>query len=67
MQTYDESGFSRYFCSDTVFNLSKRVFLGIEIKILEKSLDYALIQRKFNKLELNSDSEGFFKCIRIKC
>ena len=50
-----------------LFNLSKRVFLGIEIKILEKSLDYALIQRKFNKLELNSDSEEFFRCIRIKC
>ena len=50
-----------------LFNLSKRVFLGIEIKILEKSLEYALIQRKFNKLELNSDSEEFFRCIRIKC
>ena len=35
---------SVYFCSDTVFNLSKRVLSDMEIKILEKGLDYAPVQ-----------------------
>ena len=30
---------SGYFCSDTVFNLSKKVLSDMEIKILEKGLD----------------------------
>ena len=34
---------SGYFCSDTVFNLSKKVLPDSEIKVLEKGLDYALI------------------------
>ena len=38
-----------YFCSDTVFNLSRRVLTEIEIKILEKVLDYAPIQNKINE------------------
>ena len=37
---------SGYFCSDTVFNLSKKVLPDIEIKILEEGLDYAPIQTK---------------------
>ena len=32
-----------YFCSDTVFNLSKKVLSDAEIKVLEKRLDYAPI------------------------
>ena len=35
-----------YFCSDTVFNLSNRVLTDIEIKVLEKGLDFAPLQRK---------------------
>ena len=51
----DESRLSGYFCSDTVFNLSKRVLSETEIKILEKGLDYAPIQRKINEPELKTD------------
>ena len=50
---------SGYFCSDTVFNLSKKVLSDMEIKILEKGLDYAPIQIKINKPELRRDFEDF--------
>ena len=50
---------SGYFCSDTVFNLSRRVLTETEIKILEKGLDYAPIQNKINELELKQDFEEF--------
>ena len=40
-----------YFCSDTAFNLSKKVLSDAEIKLLEKGLDYAPIQRKINEPE----------------
>ena len=44
--TTGESRLSGYFCSETVFNLSNRVLSDAEIRILEKGLDYAPIQRK---------------------
>ena len=47
------------FCSDTVFNLSKKVLTDIEIKVLEKGLDYAPIQNKINEPELRRDFEEF--------
>ena len=50
---------SRYFCSDTVFNLSKKVLTDIEIKVFEKGLDYAPIQNKINEPELRRDFEEF--------
>ena len=37
---------SEYFCSDAVFNSSWKVSMDNEIKVLEKGLDYAPIQRK---------------------
>ena len=37
---------SGYFCSDTVFNLTKKVLTDIEIKVFEKGLDYAPIQKQ---------------------
>ena len=43
--TTNESRFSGYFCSESVFNLSNRVLSDAEIGILEKVLDYAPIQR----------------------
>ena len=46
-----------HFCSDTVFNLSKRVLSEHEIKVLEKGLDFAPIQRKINEPELREDFE----------
>ena len=39
------------FCSDAVFNLNKKVLSNMEIKILEKGLDYAPIQNKLNEPE----------------
>ena len=62
----DESRLSGYFCSDTVFNLSKRVLSETEIKILEKGLDYAPIQRKINEPKLKNDIEEFCRRMRIK-
>ena len=50
---------SGYFCSDTVFNLSKKVLSDMEIKILEKGLDYVAIQSKINQPELRRDFEDF--------
>ena len=35
-----------YFCSDTLFNFSNRVLTDLEIKVLEKDLDFATIQGK---------------------
>ena len=57
---------SGYFCSDTVFNLSKKVLSDMEIKILEKGLDYAPIQNKTNKPKLRRDFEDFARRMRLK-
>ena len=46
---------SGYFCSDTVFNLSKKVLPDMGIKLLEKGLDYGPIQNKINEPELRRD------------
>ena len=62
----DESRLSGYFCSNTIFDLSKRVLSETEIKILEKGLDYAPVQRKINEPELKSDFEEFCRRMRIK-
>ena len=53
-----------YFCSDTVFNLSRKVLTDTEIRILEKGLDFAPIQNKINESELRSDFEEF--CCRMR-
>ena len=55
-----------YFCSDTVFNLSNRVLSDNEIKVLEKGLDFAPIQRKINEPELRRDFDDFCRRMRIK-
>ena len=57
---------SGYFCSDTVFNLSRRVLTEIGIKILEKGLDYAPIQNKINEPEVKQDFEEFCRKMRLK-
>ena len=43
-----------YFCSETTFNLSNWVLTDTEIKVLEKDLDFAPIQKKINEPELRS-------------
>ena len=50
-----ENRLTGYFCSDTVFNLSKKVLSNAEIKALEKGLDYAPIQNKINEPELRRE------------
>ena len=35
-----------HFCSDTIFNISHRILSDAAIKVLEKGLDFAHIQRK---------------------
>ena len=55
-----------YFCSDTVFNLSEKVLTDIEIKVLEKALDYAHIQNNINEPQLRRDFEEFCRRMRLK-
>ena len=62
----DESRLSGYFCSDTAFNISKKVLSETEIKILEKALDYASMQKKINEPELKSDFEEFCRRRQMK-
>ena len=39
-----------YFCSKTIFNLSKKILTKAEIKVLEKGLDFAPIQKTLKRL-----------------
>ena len=64
--TANENRLTGYCCSDTFFNLSNRVLSDNEIKVLEKGLDFAPIQRKINEPELRSDFGEFYHRIRIK-
>ena len=57
---------SGYFSSNAVFNLSKKVLSDMEIKILEKGLDYSPIQDKINEPELTRDFEDFARPMRFK-
>ena len=47
------------FCSDTVFNLSKKLLTDTEIRVLEKCLDFSPIQNKINEPKLRTDFEDF--------
>ena len=62
----EDNRISGYFCSDTVFNLSRRVLSEDEIKVLEKGLDFAPIQNKVNESELRKDFDEFYRRMRIK-
>ena len=62
----EESRSKVYFCLDTVFNLSSRALSEDEIRVLEKGLDFAPIQRKVNEPELRRDFEEFCRKMRIK-
>ena len=55
-----------HFCSDTIFNLSYRVLSDAEIKVLEKGLDFAPIQKKINEPELREDFEEFCHRMRVR-
>ena len=51
----EKNRLSGYFCSDTIFNLTRNVLTDSEIKVLEKGLEYAPIQSKINEPELRND------------
>ena len=50
---------AEYFCSKTVFNLSKKALTKTEIKVLDKGLDFAPIQKTLTEPELRKDFEEF--------
>ena len=55
-----------FFCSKTVFNLSKKILTEAELKVLEKGLDFAPIQKTLNEPELRKDFEKFSRRMRCK-
>ena len=61
-----ESRLTGQFSSETIFNLSHRVLTDAEIKILEKGLDFAPLQRKINEPELKQDFQHICKSMRLK-
>ena len=62
----DEGRLSGVFCSKSVFNLSHKILTEIEIKVLEKGLDFAPVQRTLNEPELRKDFEEFRRRMRCK-
>ena len=55
-----------HFCSDAIFNLSRRILTETEIKVLEKGLDFPPIQNKINEPELRTDFNEFCRRMRTK-
>ena len=49
-----------------MFNLSNRVLSDAEIRVLEKGLDYAPIQRKMNESEFIHDFNDFCRRMRLE-
>ena len=49
-----------------MFNLSNRVLTDIEIKVLEKGVDFVPIQRKTNEPALRQDFAEFCRQMRTK-
>ena len=59
-----EGRLSGYVCSEIALNLYRKILINAEIKILEKSLNFAPVERKINKPELRSDFEEFYGKVR---
>ena len=55
-----------YFCSKSVFNISKKVLTETEISVLENGLDFAPIQKSLNEPELRKDFEEFSQKMQCK-
>ena len=53
-------------CSDSVFNLSKKVLTETEIRVLEKGLGFAPAPTKINETELRTDFNKFARKMRCK-
>ena len=55
-----------HFCSDSVFNLSRRILAETDIKVLEKGLNFTPIQNKINEKELRADFNEFCRRMGTK-
>ena len=64
--TTSESRLTGYFCSEIIFSFSNRVLTDAEIKVLEKGLDIAPIQRKINEPEHKQDFNDFCRRMPLK-
>ena len=64
--TPSESSLTRYLSSETIFSLSHGVLTYAKIKILEKELDFAPIQRKINEPKHKHDFNEFCRRMRSK-
>ena len=62
----NKGGLVEYFCSNNAFNPSRKVLTDIEIKVLEKGLDFASMQNKINEPELRFDFEEFSQSMTTK-
>ena len=49
-----------------IFNLSKKIVTEAEIKLLEKGLEFAPIQKTLNGPELRNDFQEFSRRLRCK-
>ena len=64
--TPSESSLTRYLSLETIFSLSHGVLTYAKIKILEKELDFAPIQRKINEPKHKHDFNEFCRRMRSK-
>ena len=55
-----------YFCSKSMFNLSKKVLTETEIRVLEKSLGFAPTPTKIDETDLRADFNEFARKMRCK-
>ena len=55
-----------YFCSKSVFNLSKKVLTETEIRVLEKGLGFAPTPTKIKKTDLGADFNEFARKMTCK-
>ena len=55
-----------FFCSETVFNLSKKILTEAKIKVSEKSLNFASIRKTLNELKLRKNFVEFSRRMRYK-
>ena len=61
-----DEGWISVFCSKTIFNLSHIILTETEIKLLEKGLDFAPVQKTLNEPELRKDFDEFYRRMRCK-
>ena len=64
--TTTDNRLCEYFCSETIFNLSKQVPTDAEIKVFGKRPDCAPTMKKLNESELTSDFHEFFRRMHLK-